>query len=179
MARARISLSLSELKLRMAPAKSSGNLRARQHHGHDFAPHFERCDCDPAKNGGQRGVGRVAAPGDDHGAVRRNLIAGVKEMPGAAEMGLETGVKVHRIEPGGIAADVACRNVERTAERDGQVGIVAANALAQVQTSQAEVRESVAPGLYSRLASTHRQISRTCSARFSIFPKSSKAIWVK
>ena len=89
-----------------------------------------------AERGDERDVDRVAAAPDDDAADARRVVARVEGVPATVEVGLEPGREVHRL--GGrrrldvrdVAEHVAGRDVQGAAERDREVGVVAADALA-------------------------------------------------
>ena len=89
-----------------------------------------------AERGDERDVDRVATAPDDDAADARRVVARVERVPAAVEVGLEPGREVHRL--GGrrrldvrdVAEHVAGRDVQRPAEGDGEVRVVAADALA-------------------------------------------------
>ena len=98
--------------------------------------HAEPGQRERPERGDERDVDRVAAAPDDHTADARRVVARVEGVPAAVEVGLEPGREVHRL--GGwrrldvrdVAEHVAGRDVQGAAEGDGQMRVVAADALA-------------------------------------------------
>src|SRR6202022_1256696 len=84
-------------------------------------------------------VGGIAALRDQHAADSRLVVAGIERMPAAAEIGLEPAGEIahrpglRRADVAEIAGAIARRYVHAAAERDGQMRIVPAHALALVE----------------------------------------------
>src|SRR5271165_3326429 len=104
---------------------------------HDFVGH----DLEPDKGGrpiagAERHVGGVAAAADQDAADPRRVVARVESVPTPAEIGLEPGAEIHRRRIGRhadiakIPGAIARRDAHAAAQGDGQMGKVAAHALA-------------------------------------------------
>src|SRR6266700_4682283 len=92
-----------------------------------------------SEGGGDGDVGGVAPARDEDTPDARDVVSRVEGVPGAAQIGLEPACEVHRRRVPG-PADVAKGagaiprgDVHAPAKRDGQVGEVAADALAFVE----------------------------------------------
>src|ERR1700722_16452035 len=91
------------------------------------------------EGGGDRDVGGVAAAGDEDASDAGDVVARIEGVPGAPEVGLEPSGEVHRRGVLGnadvpqIPGAITCGNVHATAKGDGQVGEVAADALALIE----------------------------------------------
>ena len=94
--------------------------------------HVHLLQLDGAELGDERDVGGVAAVGDGDPVAAGCGLGGVEREPATADVGLEPGVLVHRVEPVQVADDHARRDVEAAAQRDAEVGEVAAHAGAAV-----------------------------------------------
>ena len=97
---------------------------------HDIEPGKHRI----AKLGRDRDVGRVAPAGDNDTSDARDVVPGVEGEPASVEKHLEPGAEIHRrrvfrhADIAEIARAIARRNVHAAAERNGQMGEVAADA---------------------------------------------------
>src|SRR6185295_5100923 len=89
-----------------------------------------------AEGVGDGNVGGVAAAGDQDAADAGHVVARVERIPASAEIGLEPAGKIHRTigrrhaDVAEIAGAVTGWNVHAAAQGDGEVGVVAADALA-------------------------------------------------
>src|SRR5205823_5156507 len=89
-----------------------------------------------AKGRADRDIRRVATAGDQHPPDAREVVACVKRVPPAAEIGFEPGGEIHcRVGDGHpdvpqIAGAVPRRDVHAAAERDREVSVVPADASA-------------------------------------------------
>src|SRR5262249_42465803 len=75
----------------------------------------------------------VAASRHDDPTDARDIVARIEREPAIAEVDLDPGAEIHRIDDGHadvpqIPVDVAGRNVHAAAKRDGEVRVVAAHA---------------------------------------------------
>jgi hypothetical protein len=113
---------------------------------------------DLAEDRRQPGAGGVAPARGRDDEARGDPVGRVEQPPAPPEVGLEAGVEVHGLEPDRVAADVARRDRERAAERDRQVGVVAADALARLPDVPGR-------GLAVRRARACRRRSRPPSGR--------------
>ena len=83
---------------------------------------------------GQRDIGSVAAMRDEDAADARRIIARIESVPAPAQIDLDPGGEIHRLvrrrqtNVGDVAGAIARRNIETTAESDGEMRIVAADA---------------------------------------------------
>ena len=84
-----------------------------------------------AKDGAERNVLGIAAGADAHHPVHGRHARGIEQHPATTDPGFEDGVEILRrlIEPH-IPDHQARRDVQRAAQRDPQMGEVAAHALA-------------------------------------------------
>src|SRR6202034_895164 len=88
------------------------------------------------ERGRDRDVGRVAAARHQNAADARNVMARIERVPAIAEINLEPGGEIHRrlvrrdADVGEISGAIARRTVHAAAERDGEMGKVAADAAA-------------------------------------------------
>lgn len=88
-----------------------------------------------------RHVGSIATSRNQHSANTWRVVAGVKRMPATVEIGLEPSGEITRrkwrlsTNVTKVAGAVARGNVERTTQRDGEVGVVATNANAFLMRS--------------------------------------------
>ena len=87
---------------------------------------------------GQRHVGGIAAARDEDTPDPRGVVARIERVPPALEIGLEPAREIHgrigrrQADVGDVAGAVARRDVQAAAERDRQMRVVAANAVALV-----------------------------------------------
>src|SRR4029450_4987956 len=85
---------------------------------------------------GDRHIGGVAALRDQHAADPRHVVARIEGAPVPADIGLEpAGEIAHgpgfcRADVAEIAGAIARRDIHAAAERDGEMGVVATDALA-------------------------------------------------
>jgi hypothetical protein len=83
---------------------------------------------------GDRNIRRVAAAGDQDPADARHVVARVKDVPLATDIGFEPGGKIHRrigdrhTDIAEVTGAIARRDIQATAEGDREVGIIAAHA---------------------------------------------------
>jgi K(+)-stimulated pyrophosphate-energized sodium pump len=87
---------------------------------------------DLPEDGRQPGGRGVAPPRGRDDEARGDLNPSGRRASSPPEVGLEAGVEVHRLEPDRVAPDVARGDGEGPAERDREVGVVAADALARL-----------------------------------------------
>jgi hypothetical protein len=89
-----------------------------------------------AKGRADRDVRGIAAAGDQHPADARSIIASIKGVPLATDMGFEPGGEIHRrvrdryADIAQIAGAVSRRDVHAATESDGEVGVIPADASA-------------------------------------------------
>ena len=101
-------------------------------------PHLEADQRVRPEGLGDRNVGGVAPLRDQDAADPRHVVARIEHLPVAADIGLEPageiagGPRLRRADVAEIAGAIARRNVHAAAERDGEMGVVAADALALV-----------------------------------------------
>ena len=76
------------------------------------------------------------AVGQHDAAAARRVLRGVKGVPAPADKGFKPGVQIHRLEPLQIAHHHARRNLQGAAQRDADMGKVAAHAGALGQRVQ-------------------------------------------
>ena len=90
---------------------------------------FHEVQLEGSKKGGEGDVGGVAAVGDDDAVALGDGLHGVEGIPAVADVGFEPGVEVHGLEFMEETDDHAGGDIERAAEGDAEVGVVAADAL--------------------------------------------------
>ena len=78
-------------------------------------------------------IGRVATAGHDDAADARDVVAGIERLPAPADIDLDPGAEIHRVDDrhadvAQVSVDVAGRDVHAAAERDGEMGEVPAHA---------------------------------------------------
>src|SRR3954471_24986249 len=87
---------------------------------------------------GDRNIRGVAALRDQHAADPRHVVARIEHLPAPAEIGLEPAGEVadrprlRRADVAEVTGAIARRNVHAATEGDGEMGIVATDALAFV-----------------------------------------------
>ena len=101
---------------------------------------------DPAEQREERGVGGVAAGADAHQRAGRGQPGGVDDAPRAVDVGLDHGVEVHRGQARRVDGDQPGRDLQRPQQGDGQVRVVAADALAGEQRVDGGVDRPARPG---------------------------------
>jgi MFS family permease len=146
--------------------------------------HGEALEQVRAESGAERHVGGVAPARHHDAADAGNVVAGIERVPAAAEIDLEPGAEIHRLGLGRnadvaeIAGAIARRDVHAAAQRDRQVGKVAAHAVALdhdvgggpggagVLVAEADVRmNEIADRLHACRAAVPRSRVRVPSAR--------------
>jgi len=107
-----------------------------------ISPHLEAFQRRGPEAGCERDIRRVSASGDQDAPDAGRIVAGIEGVPSVAEIGLEPGRKVHgrigwrHADIAEIASAVTRRDIQTTAERDGQMGKVATHALAIAGTER-------------------------------------------
>src|SRR6187551_3086823 len=102
-------------------------------------PDAEALERAGAERGGDRDVGGVAPARDQDAPGARLVVAWIERVPGAAQVRLEPAGEVHgrvrrwQADVAEVARAVAGGDVQAAAERDRQVRVVAADALAIVE----------------------------------------------
>ena len=102
-----------------------------------------------AERAQERHIGGVAAAGDQHPAAAGDVVAGIKHVPAIPQKGLKPGGEIDRGFAHGnprvaeVAGAVTGRDVEAAAERDRQMGIVAADTGAIGEGVQAQAISAV------------------------------------
>src|SRR5664279_4006190 len=143
----------TSLRLKVSPAINRKKVRnntmiaADRRDGADFVrPNLEARQRARAECGADRDVASIAAPGNEHPADARRVVAGVKSVPAAVEEGLEPGREIHRpigrwlADVTEVAGAVASRNIHAPAEGNGEMGIVAADTDLLVQSLHCRAR---------------------------------------
>src|SRR5271166_4218244 len=116
------------------PWFSFGLVRVSPCWGDFLGPYREALERVRTKGRSDRDVGRIATAGEQHPADARNVVARIKGIPLAAEIGFEPGCEIHRRVHGRhadiaqITGAISRRNVHAATEGDGQVSIIPANA---------------------------------------------------
>jgi len=96
--------------------------------------HSEALEHIRTEGGAERHVGGVAPARHDDTSGAGHVVAGIERIPAAAEIDLEPGAEIHRLGLGGnadvaeIPGAITRRDVHAAAQRDRQVGKVAAHA---------------------------------------------------
>src|SRR6201993_2699650 len=120
-------------------APSSGSRPARYRlfglYRSDFLGNYgETAERVRAEGRGNCDVCRIAPAGDQHAADAWDVVARIKSVPLAADIGFEPGCEIHRrvrdrhADIAQIARAVSRRDVHAATEGDGEVGIVPADA---------------------------------------------------
>ena len=92
-----------------------------------------------AKGGGDGHVAGIAPPRDQHASDPRHVVAGIESVPPAADKDFEpcgkipNGLGRRRPHIAQVSGAIARGNIHAAAERDGQVGVVAADPDALVE----------------------------------------------
>lgn len=102
-------------------------------------PDLEEAERGASVDGGKCAVDGVEAAGNFHAADARDVETGVARVPLTAEVDFGVGVEIHvvfrvgKTDVGEVAGDVARGEVEGAVERDGEMGEVAADAVAALE----------------------------------------------
>ena len=84
---------------------------------------------DVPKKAGDGGIAGIPSGRNPNHAIERRQSGGVKQEPLASDIDLEAGVEILRLELVGVDRRVSGRDGEGTAQSDGEVGKVPADAL--------------------------------------------------